>query len=197
MVLTSEEDFDNNFINEIIETGRGILGEEHVASFKACYQCGTCTGSCPSGRITAFKTRKLIKYAQFGMRKFAVESEDLWMCTTCYECYERCPREVKITDIIKVIRNIAAREGRMAKAHRMTALYVFKTGHAVPINEETKKARKLIGLNEVPPTTHKYPDVLEQMRGIMQDTGFCKMVGLNPETKKLEELRTIDWDEVE
>jgi heterodisulfide reductase subunit C len=193
MVLTSEEDFDNNFINEIIETGRGILGEEHVASFKACYQCGTCTGSCPSGRITAFKTRKLIKYAQFGMRKFAVESEDLWMCTTCYECYERCPREVKITDIIKVIRNIAAREGRMAKAHRMTALYVFKTGHAVPINEETKKARKLIGLNEVPPTTHKYPEVLEIVRGVMKDMKFCDIVGICTDTA---ELKPVEWKDM-
>ncbi|EHP83973.1 CoB--CoM heterodisulfide reductase subunit C [Methanotorris formicicus] len=193
MILKSEEDFDNNFVNEIIETGKGILGEEHVASFKACYQCGTCTGSCPSGRITAFKTRKLIKYAQFGMRKYAIESEDLWMCTTCYECYERCPREVKITDIIKVIRNIAAREGKMAKAHRMTALYVFKTGHAVPINEETKKARKLIGLNEVPPTTHKYPEVLEVVRRIMKDMKFCDIVGICTDTA---ELKPVEWKDM-
>lgn len=127
------------------------------------------------------------------MRKFAVESEDLWMCTTCYECYERCPREVKITDIIKVIRNIAAREGRMAKAHRKTALYVFKTGHAVPINEETRKARKSIGLSEVPPTTHKYPEVLEVVRGIMKDMKFCDIVGICTESM---ELKPVEWKDM-
>ncbi|XRP96190.1 CoB--CoM heterodisulfide reductase subunit C [Methanocaldococcus sp. 16A] len=193
MVLKSKEEFNNDFINEIIETGKDILGEGHVASFKACYQCGTCTGSCPSGRITAFKTRKLIKYAQFGMRKFAVESEDLWMCTTCYECYERCPREVKITDIIKVIRNIAAREGRMTESHKKTALYVFKTGHAVPINEEIKKARKSIGLTEVPPTTHKYPEALEIVREIMKDLNFCDMVGICTETMQ---LKPVEWKDM-
>ncbi|XRO76954.1 CoB--CoM heterodisulfide reductase subunit C [Methanocaldococcus sp. 10A] len=193
MVLRVMEVFDNNFINEIIRTGSAVLDKEHVSSFKACYQCGTCTGSCPSGRITAFRTRKLIRYAQCGLRKFAVESEDLWMCTTCYECYERCPREVKITDIIKVIRNIAAREGRMAESHKKTALYVFKTGHAVPINEEIKKARKSIGLTEIPPTTHKYPEALEIVRGIMKDLNFCDMVGICTETMQ---LKPVEWKDM-
>ncbi|WP_423792695.1 CoB--CoM heterodisulfide reductase subunit C [Methanocaldococcus indicus] len=194
MVLTNK-DMSVDFINEIIETGKEILDEHHVASFKACYQCGTCTGACPSGRVTSYRTRRLMRFAQCGMRKFVIDSDDLWLCTTCYECYEKCPREVKITDIIKVMRNIAAREGKMALAHRKTALYVFKTGHAVPINDQIREVRKKLGLSEIPPTTHKYPDVLKIMQEIMRDLGFCDMVGICYETGKLEEPKWKDMSE--
>ncbi len=194
--MMTSKDFNPKFTKKIIEAGEAIGEGELIESFKRCYQCGTCTGGCPSGRITAYRTRKLIRSAMLGLGDY-VKSEDLWKCTTCYTCYERCPRDVKITEVIKAMRNVAFQMGYVALAHRKTSLYVYLTGHAVPVNDEIKEVRKKLGLTEVPPTTHKYPEVLEQMRGMMQDTKFCEMVGLNPETKKLEELRTIDWDEVE
>lgn len=193
MVLKSS-DFNPNFSVEIINAGKEIMGEEHVSSFQKCYQCGTCTGACPSGRITPFRTRKLVRSALMGVED-VLEGEDLWMCTTCYECYEKCPREVKITDIIKVIRNIAAERGYMAEPHRKTSLYVFKTGHAVPINDQIKEARKKIGLTEIPPTTHKYPEALEIVRDVMDQLAFCKKVGICKETMELEPIKWEDMSE--
>jgi len=66
----------------------------------------------------------------------------------------------------------------------------------VPINDKIKDVRKKIGLTEVPPTTYKYPEVLECIRGVMEDTEFCKNAGINPETKELGEIKTKDWAEV-
>ena len=94
------------------------------------------------------------------------------------------------------MRNIAFQMGYSALAHRKTALYVFLTGHAVPINDKMKEVRKKLGLSEVPPTTYKYPEVLEHIREVMVDTGFCKNAGIDPKTKKLEEIKTKDWTEV-
>ena len=49
--------------------------------------------------------RTIIRKILLGMRK------EIWMCSNCYTCYERCPQDVKFTDIIFALRNIAAREG--------------------------------------------------------------------------------------
>ena len=195
-MVISAKDFNPKLPKKMIEIGEKIGEENIIKSFARCYQCGTCTGGCPSGRITAYRTRKLIRAALFGYGDY-IKSEDLWKCTTCYTCYERCPRDVKITEIIKAMRNIAFQMGYSALAHRKTALYVFLTGHAVPINDKIKEVRKNLGLTEVPPTTYKYPDVLEHIRGVMVDTGFCENAGINPETKKLEEIKTKDWTEVD
>ena len=192
----SSKGFNEDIPKMVIEAGKDILGKEHIDSFQRCYQCGTCTGTCPSGRITAFKTRKLMKKILCGMDIF--HEEDMWMCTTCYECYEKCPRNVKITDIIKAARNVACKMGAIAEPHRKTALYVFLTGHAVPVNDEVKKVRKNIGLTEIPPTTHKYPEVLEALRGIMTDLDLdlCNKVGICPTTKVLKEIKPVKWEDM-
>jgi heterodisulfide reductase subunit C len=190
----SSKNFNPEIPKRVIETGKDILGEEHLKSFQRCYQCGTCTGACPSSRITAFKTRKLIRMVLSGLDVF--DSEDLWKCTTCYECYEKCPRNVKITDIIKATRNVACQMGLIAEAHRKTTLYVYLTGHAVPVNDEIKEVRKKIGLTEIPPTTHKYPDVLEDIRGLMNDLELCDKVGICPTTKTLKELKPMKWEDL-
>ena len=193
MVVLSKS-FNEDIPKMVVESGKDILGKEHIDSFQRCYQCGTCTGTCPSGRITAFKTRKLMKKILCGMDIF--HEEDMWMCTTCYECYEKCPRNVKITDIIKAARNVACKMGAIAEPHRKTALYVFLTGHAVPVNDEIKKVRKNIGLTEILPTTHKYPEVLEEIRGIMADLDLCNKVGICPTTKVLKEIKPVKWKDM-
>ena len=67
------------------------LVEKGAKTLNLCFQCGTCTGSCASGRFTAFRTRKVVRRAQLGLKDQILPSDDLWMCTTCYTCYERCP----------------------------------------------------------------------------------------------------------
>ncbi|MEA3282988.1 MAG: 4Fe-4S dicluster domain-containing protein [Euryarchaeota archaeon] len=55
-----------------------------------CMQCGTCSGSCPSGRYTGMITRKLVRKAR--MSTDVLHDPNLRMCTTCYTCQERCQR---------------------------------------------------------------------------------------------------------
>ena len=91
-----------DFAKEIAAAG----GEE----VKMCFQCGTCTAGCPSGRRTSYRVRKLMRMAQLGMKEEIINSEELWECSTCYTCVERCPRQVPIVDIIIALRNIAVAE---------------------------------------------------------------------------------------
>ena len=44
--------------NDITEE---LVKDEALKAVKACYQCGRCTGGCPSGRRTAIRTRQIIR----------------------------------------------------------------------------------------------------------------------------------------
>lgn len=172
---------DSKFIKEIIEYGRKFFGDD-VEKIKTCIQCGTCTGGCPSARRTAWRTRMLFRKCQMGMKEEALSGEELWDCTTCYTCQERCVRGIPTTDLVRIIRNLAFAEGKgLQKAHIFVATLLPRFGHAVPINDETKEVRKQVGLGEIPPTVHSYPEGLKEVNKILEETGFDKKV------KKLQE----------
>ena len=53
----------------------------------------------------------IIRQALLGMREQLLSSEVLWYCTQCYTCYARCPQDVRFTDVMAVLRDIAAEQG--------------------------------------------------------------------------------------
>ncbi|MBA1343456.1 MAG: CoB--CoM heterodisulfide reductase iron-sulfur subunit C [ANME-2 cluster archaeon] len=143
-------------------------------SVLACLQCGTCSGSCPSGRYTEMVTRKIVRDARVG--RDVLQDPDLWLCTTCYTCQERCPREIKIADAILAIREIAVHEGIMLPAHRKVSQLVLECGHAVPINDVVKEKRERLGMDALPETVHKYPEALSEVQTLLGRCGFDKLV---------------------
>ena len=71
-----------------------------------CYQCGTCTATCPWGLVRQehLSVRRLIRQAQVGLYD---GNSDLWLCTTCAQCEAQCPRGVKIIDVFRGLRTLA------------------------------------------------------------------------------------------
>jgi len=67
-----------------------------------CYQCGICDTVCPWNRVITFSVRKLIREATFGLS----ESEEFWRCTTCGRCPQRCPRDVKLIEVMVSLRRM-------------------------------------------------------------------------------------------
>lgn len=137
-----------------------------------CFQCGTCTGSCPSGRYTSLNVRRIVKDS---VKKDVSNDLELWMCTTCYNCQERCPRGIKITDAILTLRSDAVRKGIMLPAHRKVARFLMETGHAVPLDEPHSSIRKKIGLG-APETVQKYPKAFDEVKTLLKSTGFDELV---------------------
>jgi heterodisulfide reductase subunit C len=174
---------------DMVDYGGEIFGKEHMETLMLCVQCGKCTGSCPSGRITALRTRKLFRMAQENMREEIFNAPELWYCTTCFTCYERCPKGVKTTDLIRIMRNLAAKEGHMSLAHKMIGVYVLRTGHAVPIAEKQMKLREAVGLDPQPPTTQdpKNKEQLEQVQTIFRETNYDAMIDFDWNTMNLRE----------
>jgi heterodisulfide reductase subunit C len=172
------KNIDTDFKQEIMDAG--------AESLALCFQCGTCTGACPSGRRTPYRIRQVVRKSLIGLKEEVIADDTIWMCTTCYECQERCPRGIKIVDVVKTVRNFAAQAGYMAPAHKATGSFVIKTGHGVPINDKTMALRKSVGLGELPPTTHQFPEALEEVQKIMKATGFDNLIGWNWEKGELE-----------
>ena len=177
--LLNDSNRDPDFTAEFIDAG--------IETVKHCFQCGTCSGSCPSGRRTPYKVRQIVRKCLLGLKEEVITDDALWMCTTCYTCQERCLRSVKIVEIIKKARNIAAHAGYMAKPHKMTGVFVINTGHAVPINDAVKALRVKIGLPEVPPTTHADPDALAEVQKLCKITAFDELIGYDEATGGLKE----------
>ncbi|WP_405276800.1 CoB--CoM heterodisulfide reductase subunit C [Methanobrevibacter sp.] len=177
--LLTDSNRDPDFTAEFIDAG--------IETVKHCFQCGTCSGSCPSGRRTPYKVRQIVRKCLLGLKEEVITDDALWMCTTCYTCQERCLRSVKIVEIIKKARNIAAHAGYMAKPHKMTGVFVMNTGHGVPINDTVKALRTKIGLPEIPPTTHAYPEALAEVQKICKITGFDELIGYDEATGGLKE----------
>jgi len=85
-------------LDEIKEAG----GE----AFKFCYQCGLCDTVCPWNRVRTFSIRKIIREAAFGLNE--IEGEDIWRCTTCGNCPQKCPRGVKQIEVGVSLRRVAS-----------------------------------------------------------------------------------------
>lgn len=177
--LLTDANRDPEFTAEFIDAG--------IETVKHCFQCGTCGGGCPSGRRTPYKVRQIVRKCLLGLKEEVITDDALWMCTTCYTCQERCPRSVKIVEIIKKARNIAAHAGYMAKPHKMTGVFVMNTGHGVPINDATKALRTKIGLSEVPATTHADAGALEEVQKLCKITAFDELIGYDEATGGLKE----------
>lgn len=86
-----------------------VIKEKGGASFQFCYQCGICDVVCPWNRVRPFSMRKIVRQATFGLTE--IEGEDIWRCTTCGTCPQRCPRGVDQIKLGVSLRRIATEYG--------------------------------------------------------------------------------------
>ena len=80
-------------------------------NLRACLQCGTCSGSCPSGPDMDHSPRTIFAMLDAGMEDQVLSSNTSWFCVSCYYCMVRCPQEIPITDIMYTLKRLAIKEG--------------------------------------------------------------------------------------
>lgn len=103
------ERYRNNFLKEVeanVEEGEWV---------KMCMQCGVCSGSCPFGPHWEHPPQELFMMIRAGKRDEVLQSSSMWMCTSCYNCIVRCPRELPITHIMHGLAHYADRLGLAPK----------------------------------------------------------------------------------
>ncbi len=98
-----------------------------------CMQCGICAGSCPVSHEMDYTPRELVRMVHLGLKKEVLNSNTIWICTTCFSCSVRCPRGIRPTELMETLRPIAIAEGVKNKNARFDGVFsdvVAKNGRA-------------------------------------------------------------------
>ncbi|OKH40523.1 heterodisulfide reductase [[Phormidium ambiguum] IAM M-71] len=106
------------FLNKVIAEG----GEG--AAIASCMQCGTCSGGCTNIDRMDMSPRTLILMVQRGEWEKVINSNSLWLCTSCYTCTSRCPRGVRPADVIEAVKAIAIRQGIENDSTKFNQIFV-------------------------------------------------------------------------
>ena len=75
----------------------------------ACYQCGKCSAGCPMAKYMDILPNQMIRFAQLGLEEALLSSNAIWLCVSCLTCNTRCPKGVKIAEVIEAIRRVRLR----------------------------------------------------------------------------------------
>jgi ferredoxin len=83
------------------------LQQYGATDMSACFSCGNCTAICPLSENDATFPRRMIRYAQVGMKDALLSSKELWSCYHCGECSDSCPTEADPGEFMAAARRYA------------------------------------------------------------------------------------------
>jgi len=140
-----------------------VLKHKDAGGLNACFSCGACTAGCPISEVfPEYSPKKLSKMVKLGMKEEVLSSRFIWYCTTCHNCEQHCPQNVKFFNILNVLKNMAAKEGRAPSPWVEQTQQIMQTGLIFPVDKvliqkreslclpalraEGKKAKRIIEL---------------------------------------------------
>jgi len=175
------DNVDDELVKRVIAEG----GEDVIR----CFQCGSCTADCPSASVEPFNVRRIIRAAILGVDELSRDSRDIWNCTTCFLCLERCPQDAKPTEVIVALRRLYAKEHGILPGTRKAGINVWEIGHAVDLDEDVLKRREELGLPRLPPTTASNTGAQEQLRKIISSRDTQKFFLNNGDKAGIKEAK--------
>jgi len=102
--ILSRQKIRDDFVKKVEElSGQKLL---------ACYQCGKCSAGCPAVTEMDILPNQVIRYAQLGMKDELLSARSVWVCASCYTCNVRCPKGIKIAEVMEAVRQVLLRKRR-------------------------------------------------------------------------------------
>ena len=92
---------DSEFVKKIKE----LSGE----TLQLCYQCGMCSGNCPTASNMDLSPRQIIELARLGLEEEIANSKTVWICASCLACAVNCPRGFDLSKLMEAIRLLTLR----------------------------------------------------------------------------------------
>lgn len=134
---------------------------------KYCNQCGTCTASCPVAKVIPehYNPRNLFQKIFLDLDS-VLQGDELWLCAWCYSCYERCPQDIKTTEIIMITRNLAVEREKFPERPTSLIKQIIKTGRTLEITEARDNRRAKLGLPKIGQTISK--QALDEIKKIAE-----------------------------
>ncbi len=71
---------------------------------RACFSCGNCAGVCPLSEGDNPFPRRMVRYAQLGLKDEIARSPEPWLCYYCGECADTCPRGAEPGETMMALR---------------------------------------------------------------------------------------------
>lgn len=101
----------------------GMLGGSgETGGFNLCFNCKTCTSSCPVVSLQGMDglglaPHQIIHATALGLDDLVASSRMLWACLGCYRCQENCPQGVRVADVLYIHKNnaLARMKGALPK----------------------------------------------------------------------------------
>jgi Fe-S oxidoreductase len=103
-----------------------------------CIQCGKCTGGCPVARKTTLNIRRLIYHMLVERDLDVAAHEELWDCTCCFTCVERCPKDVRPAELIISLRGQLVEGGRIPETIGAALMGTFRQGNPTGMAREDR-----------------------------------------------------------
>ena len=99
--------FADEISNEMYATGtRGL---------NSCIQCATCSATCPAVDFMDHTPRRLIAMINAGLEDEVLASNTYWTCASCYACSERCPKEIRPSELMYALKRYSIWKRRYRK----------------------------------------------------------------------------------
>jgi heterodisulfide reductase subunit C len=133
-------------LEEVVEILRNFLEEHDLPRrAQACYQCGSCAGGCPVGRLRwEFNPRRFIEMVLRGRLEEIVEDRAVWLCAYCLTCLEHCPQKIEVSEVMVQLKNAVARMGSAPESEVKKGGMIMVQGWIdVPASRTLKKRGEL------------------------------------------------------
>lgn len=130
-----------------------------------CYQCGACVGDCPAAAYSDdFSPRLIVLKALLGFEDELISADsEIWNCTNCYTCSERCPQDVRPVEIIIALKNMCIEQGKAPDIVHSVSDSVLVSGITTKVTSLMEKRRKEFGL----PPVRGFP--VEELRKLTEE----------------------------
>lgn len=147
-----------------------VMKEKGGEKIVNCFSCNTCTLSCPvRANDNTYNPRTIIRLILLGAEEEVLSSSFIWLCSGCYLCYERCPQDVGITELMDAVKNIAVKKGYIPNSFKGQIELLDKHGRLYEIGDFENKKRIKLNLPEI-------KEKKEDVCSLLSSTGILKYI---------------------
>ncbi len=96
--------------NPIVSNKSSFLDEVREKSgqpIELCFQCQKCAAGCSMGRYADYSPNQIIRLLQLGFTEKVLNSNMIWLCTSCEICGARCPNGINMAEVMDTLKSIA------------------------------------------------------------------------------------------
>jgi len=88
-----------------------------------CFYCQKCSIGCPTAFAMDYQPAQVLKMVQLGQKGALLKSRAIWLCIGCETCGTRCPNDIRINNVMDVLKEIALEEGATPAEKTVYALH--------------------------------------------------------------------------